>query len=272
MISLLNPNQRGLFGDMNPALRFLVAATVALALAGEAAGSCDDRPGTPNELRADPNSSSSILLSWRNTTGKGYSTSHSSWFDISVRDEFGKPVNQDLTGCCHVTTIYGQRSSHSFTGLGANKSYTFQIRARTAANSGGCTSAIFSAPVQAKTLAFDGPPPPAAEKKPAKILGKRVPNISITPEPNNVFLIYGRGFLNSKPVTIRVADDALKNAFITHAAGRRIESGELGTVTVRLSGLCSQPGNLYFSANDGRMNSADRTGTDWSNTVQVTCR
>ena len=259
---------------MSTALRLLVAGTVSLALAGEAAASCDSRPGTPNELRADPMSSSSILLSWKNTTGKGYSTGHSSWFDISVRDEFGNPVNQDLTGCCHVTTVYGQRSSHLFTGLGTNKSYSFQIRARTAANREGCTSAIFSTPVQARTLATNSPPPPppAAENKPARSLGKRLPTLSVTSEPNNVFLVSGKGFLNSKPVTIRVADDAMKNAFITHAAGRRIESGELGTVTVRLAGLCSQPGNLHFSANDGRASSADRTGTYWSNTFQVSCR
>lgn len=99
------------------------------------------------------------------------------------------------------------------------------------------------------------------------------PRLSVTTSsaPNN-FVVTCTGLLPHAPLTIRVVDATLQWVMITHIGGTRLTADAGGRCQVSLVGLCKNPGVLFFSANDGRKNLADRTGTLWSNTVQMTCR
>ena len=91
------------------------------------------------------------------------------------------------------------------------------------------------------------------------------PTISVSSPQSRVFDIQGSGFLASTQVNIRVADDALSpNLFYD------TRSNGAGSISARISIPC-RPGNLHFSANDGRKDSSDRTGTLWSNTATIAC-
>lgn len=92
------------------------------------------------------------------------------------------------------------------------------------------------------------------------------PTISVSLPQSRTFLVQGSGFLPGKQVAIRIADDALNpNLFYYTTASAN------GSINMTLSIPCG-PGRLYFSANDGRQDSSDRTGTLWSNTVPISCQ
>jgi hypothetical protein len=120
---------------------------VALALSTAVAAACGDRPGTPDNVRAEATSASSITFRFRNTTR---------WvnrmcFDIEVRDGRGNPVGRDITGGDCAGAGYHQPRYHVFTGLRADTEFCFRIRARTEPGTQGCVSAIWSARVCART-------------------------------------------------------------------------------------------------------------------------
>jgi hypothetical protein len=84
------------------------------------------------------------------------------------------------------------------------------------------------------------------------------PNITVGPtQPfrSHVFVVTGSGFLPSSRVNIRVADDAL-----IPTSSLNTNSNASGAISTTLTIPC-QAGNLHFSANDGRSNSQDITGT-----------
>lgn len=103
----------------------------------------------------------------------------------------------------------------------------------------------------------------AVAPAPAPVL--QPPTISVQHQ-NGGFLVTGSGFLASRPVTVRVADDyAHPNLFLSAM------SSSTGTLSQNFNFPCVQGGRLYFSANDGRKNPSDRTGALWSNTFQISC-
>lgn len=131
---------------MLPFVRLLVvyaSAPMCVLLGATPAGaSCDDRPGTPNEVRAVATSPTTIELSWTNTTR--LNEAPNMCFDIYVS---GDSVNRNITGgACAGNVGYGSRSSHVFTGLVPGTTYYFSMRARTAPGTEGCISALESNP------------------------------------------------------------------------------------------------------------------------------
>jgi hypothetical protein len=97
------------------------------------------------------------------------------------------------------------------------------------------------------------------------------PIISVTTEGSGtgaVFVVKGSGFVADAPVTVRAArigDGQIHNVFF-HA-----RSAAGGALETRISIPCVPGLQLSFSANDGRPDPSDLTGTLWSNTVQAFC-
>lgn len=253
------------------------AALVSTLAIPPADAACGERPGTPNEVKAEPLTgaeTSTIRLSWRNTTARGHSgTPHSGYFDITVRaSENGPNIGADKTGFGPFHNLtYGSRSYHDFPNLAPGTTRCFRMRARTGANTSGCISQIASYPACATTA--KDPPPPAAQTpaKPTKRLGK-IMGITVTQEPDNVFVVKSASMHVNAPVTIRVVDDALSQVFITTIGGRRITADSKGHFEVRLYGLCKASGTLHFTVNDGRKSTTDRTGVVWTPPQRGTCK
>jgi hypothetical protein len=111
--------------------------------------------------------------------------------------------------------------------------------------------------VRTRTVTVQGTttPPPT----PAK------PVISVQAKGDGSFAVTGSKFLPSTTVHIRVVDDALTTRFFDQG------SNPDGTVQFTTPKICVFPGRLHFSANDGRSDPHDLTGTLWSNTVDTTC-
>jgi len=202
------------------------------------------------------------------------------YFDIMVRaDERGSPTDKkDWTGQGPFSVTYGSRSSQDFDRLSVPQKLCFWIRARTARFNQGCVSVKWSGPVCGTTAST----PPGAPSKPIKKTGKPRPGdtstgriiIGVTREPGNVFFVKGFFFQRNAPVTIRAVDAAtLQSAFVTSIGGTPITAGAGGQLAVRLYNICSKArGPMMFSANDGRSNPADKSGTLWSNTVRIACQ
>jgi hypothetical protein len=112
----------------------------------------------------------------------------------------------------------------------------------------------------------------AASKAAAEKNAPVPPKLSVSTASPNSFIVRCTGLVPRAPLTIRVVDAALQWVMITSIGGTRLSADEHGACRVTLNGLCKRPGALHFSANDGRRNPADKTGTLWSNTVQVTCQ
>jgi len=248
----------------------LAVAALSSALAASTAhADCGNRPGTPNEVKAEPLAGATIRLSWRNTTSRAHEGKHTIYFDISVRDGRGNMVGLDKTGHGPFSVTYGSRSHLDFTGLSVPSTFCFRMRARTEGGTKGCVSQIFSAQVCATTLAT----PPATGPKPISKSGVMPLIISVAREAGNVFLISGSGFRANLPVTIRATDNAtLRSEFYITIGNRRITADASGRIALRLFNICKAPTNLSFSANDGRKSSTDITGTRWSNTVKTFCQ
>jgi hypothetical protein len=197
------------------------------------------------------------------------------WFDISVRNADGSINPQDKGGVGPFNVNYGSRHYQDYKACVPCK-LCFQIRARTAGGAKGCVSQNFSAQVCATTTRAAAPTPPPPNAPPPKPFGAKTGKIFVSAvrEPGNVFVVRGTGFRPNAPVTIRAVDNAtLQGPFITSIGGTRITAGATGQLLVRLYGICSQAqGPIAFSANDGRSNPADRTGTLWSNTFTIACQ
>jgi hypothetical protein len=93
-----------------------------------------------------------------------------------------------------------------------------------------------------------------------------LPTIWVTPNGDGSFVIDGVAFSASASVRIRIVDDALHEIdFTTTADGQ-------GKFKFPTGGICQLPGNLHFSATDGRPPvTKDLTGVLWSNTVTESC-
>lgn len=255
----------------------IAAAVLSAALAAPAAqAACGNRPGTPNEVKAEALSATSIRFSWRNTTGKGLNksgsmsqgdTPHNMYFDISVRDGKGNQVGKDMTGTGPFKVTYGSRSHQDFDRLATPQTLCIKIRARTEGGTQGCVSQIFSAQACATTTVSAAP-----GTRPVKPLGP--PIIVAKREAGNVFNVRGFRFQPNASVTIRAVDGAtMQGALITSIGGKPITATAGGHINVRLHNLCSKAqGPMHFSTNDGRANPADKTGTLWSNTVTAACQ
>ncbi|MEP0755715.1 hypothetical protein NDA03_26385 [Trichocoleus sp. Lan] len=98
------------------------------------------------------------------------------------------------------------------------------------------------------------PPPPSVE-----------PVISVSSKGDGSFVVDGSHFLPNAKVYIRVVDDELTNLWLNTT------STQQGTFSFPTGKLCKNPGALAFSANDGRPDKNDLTGTLWSNTITVSC-
>lgn len=94
--------------------------------------------------------------------------------------------------------------------------------------------------------------------------GSSKPSISVTKQNGN-FRVTGSGFLHSTTVHVRV----VVGNDITQGSVNQTPSSSTGTIDITLI----VPGNpgvvLHFSANDGRPDPSDLTGTLWSNTVDI---
>lgn len=92
------------------------------------------------------------------------------------------------------------------------------------------------------------------------------PTISVTSPKSRTFIVEGSKFLPGSQVAIRVADDKLNpNLYYNTTATAS------GSISATLPIPCD-PGKLLFSANDGRRDPKDLTGTLWSNTVSIYCQ
>lgn len=104
------------------------------------------------------------------------------------------------------------------------------------------------------------PPPP-----PAPVVPPTPPSISVTREGSGGFTVNGSGFTANSTVHVRVVDDFFHEVWYNQT------SLNDGTMRLALPNICSGSGAIHFSANDGRPNRADLTGTLWSNTFTTTC-
>ncbi len=99
------------------------------------------------------------------------------------------------------------------------------------------------------------PPPPPPVK----------PSIAVQSNGDGSFVVRGSNFLPNTTVHIRVVDAALTTVWFNQT------STPQGTIEYPTGKICQLPGQLSFSANDGRNDPQDLTGTLWSNTVTTTC-
>jgi hypothetical protein len=132
----------------------------------------------------------------------------------------------------------------------------------------GFAEATRSVSVVAQPKPMPQPTPPQPTPTPTPLPQK--PSISVSANQsggvaNGAFTVTGSGFLPNTTVNIRVVDDALTTLFFNQSSSA---SGGLNFVTGK---LCQLPGRLHFSANDGRTDHNDLTGTLWSNTVTMMC-
>jgi hypothetical protein len=107
------------------------------------------------------------------------------------------------------------------------------------------------------------PSPPPPQTTSPQLPG--LPHIDVTRENNGGFTVDGDHFTARQTVNIRIVDNALQQLW-KHETAR-----DNGTFRLVLPNLCQLPGTLSFSANDGRPNKEDLTGTLWSNTVTISC-
>jgi hypothetical protein len=90
------------------------------------------------------------------------------------------------------------------------------------------------------------------------------PNINVSAESGTI-TVSGFGFIPGSTVHIRVADDQATTLFFDQSA-----DGD-GSLNAQLTIPCIAGLLLHFSANDGRSNAEDVTGTLWSNTFHIPC-
>lgn len=135
--------------------------------------------------------------------------------------------------------------------------YTVQATA-TGVGSHGNAEASRSTTITAKPV----PPQPQVPRPATK------PTISVVddgPATSASFAVTGSNFVGNRSVHIRVVNNfTLQNGFVTTT------SDSSGRINHEINVPCESGVQLSFSANDGRDNPNDLTGTLWSNTVTVT--
>jgi hypothetical protein len=105
---------------------------------------------------------------------------------------------------------------------------------------------------------------------PVEVLAERPPaperpSIAVEANGDGSFVVTGENFLGDTTVHIRVVDIALASRFFVTTSTRD------GAVRFPTGKICRLAGPLFFSANDGRSDATDPTGTLWSNTVAQSC-
>ncbi|WP_324672162.1 hypothetical protein [Hymenobacter sp. GOD-10R] len=130
-------------------------------------------------------------------------------------------------------------------------SYFFNIT-RTGIISTGRTQLTKSFPISARAKVV---PPPQPSK----------PVISVKSNGDGSFVVSGSGFSASATVHIRIVDATLNTFWVNQTATAQ------GTLEYPTGKICQRAGQVFFSANDGRSDSHDSTGTLWSNTATTTC-
>jgi hypothetical protein len=97
------------------------------------------------------------------------------------------------------------------------------------------------------------------------------PVISVTTEGKGasaVFIVKGSGFVGGAAVHIRVARIAEGQIPTVFSQTKALSNGQIED---RIFIPCVSGLQLSFSANDGRSDPSDHTGTLWSNTIQTAC-
>jgi len=126
---------------------FLVTMMLSTTLAaGLARAACDDRPGTPDNVKAAPLSTTDIQVSWRNRATERV------WWDVEMKDEKGKVLPLPA-GIGRGDRGFNLPISNVYSAPQSTKGTTrcFRVRARTGPRTEGCVSAQWSAMVCAAT-------------------------------------------------------------------------------------------------------------------------
>lgn len=127
-------------GGMSFIQRMVILLLFTMLAPFAAQASCSDRPGTPDQVTAEPLSATAVRLHWRNTTSKA-GGSDDMWFDIYVLNDRNQPIGKNITGGAGQRGVgYHQMSSVDINGLQPDVEYRFQMRARTGAGTAGCVS------------------------------------------------------------------------------------------------------------------------------------
>jgi hypothetical protein len=142
----------------------------------------------------------------------------------------------------------GPSTSYNFATVGA---YVYEVT-RTGVTSSG--HAVLTRDFPITVRAHPAPPPPVIP-----------PTIEVQANGDGSFVITGSKFTPSATVHIRVVDDALTTIWFDQSADAH------GALNYRTGKICRLPGALHISANDGRADPHDHTGTLWSNTATTTC-
>jgi len=146
--------------------------------------------------------------------------------------------------------------SVSYFAIGQNGPYLFEVT-RIGQSRG---SAVLKKTFSVLALQTSSPPHPRPSP-PVK------PNISVTANGDGSFTVSGSLLLKNAAVHIRVVDDVHAND--QNLTTTSDASGQFSPY--KTTQLCVNPGQIHFSANDGRSDLTDLTGTFWSNTVQLIC-
>jgi hypothetical protein len=128
---------------------FSLVLVVALGLTSAANASCDDRPGTPDDVVARPWTTTSLSFGWRARTHDD-----EMYYDINIRDGQLRDIGRDLTGWGPRTGRFGYGVNQVFEGFQPGTRYCFRIKARTEAGTEGCVSEVWSAWACAATPAW----------------------------------------------------------------------------------------------------------------------
>jgi hypothetical protein len=151
---------------MTDRLIFAALALVLSALWGGANAGCSDRPGTPDQTKAESLGRGSITFSWRVAQREG-----GRYVDVEVTDgsghDVGGPAGMDVGGG---VTPFHEWASWTMT-VPAGTKRCFRVRARTAAGKEGCVSKLWSGQSCVTALTEDPPRPGSGGTSPGTSTG-----------------------------------------------------------------------------------------------------
>ena len=133
----------------SPLRAIAIVITLTAATTASADASCGDRPGTPDEVKAEARDgrdgegrrTREIVFKWRNTARTGEQV----FWDIDVTDGSGTNIPQ-RAGSGRAATVYHETRFNAYL-VGPNETRCFRIKARTTPGTEGCVSAQWSARV-----------------------------------------------------------------------------------------------------------------------------
>jgi hypothetical protein len=135
---------------------FLAAVSLPAVLGATSANaSCNDRPGTPTNVTADPSPPSTaptIGVSWSNTANNDETV----FWDVEVTDGHGRAVQDEpRPGAGRGDRGRGLRVSNTYSAP-PGVTRCFRVKARTEPGTQGCVSEIWSNQACAATAVFPG--------------------------------------------------------------------------------------------------------------------